>query len=376
MIDQRRFVETLTSEGVGYFTGVPDSYLNGFCNYLMENMSTDKHVIAANEGNAIGIASGYYFATKSIPLVYMQNSGMGNALNPLISLTDSHVYSVPMVLLIGWRGEPGSGDWPQHVTQGEVTPKILEMLNIPYVIADKDDDVLEKQVRELIAIAKEKLTPVAIIGRKGVFNGGHKPNIVSDEYPLSREEAIEIIMDFFPKDTIYCATTGRATRELYFLRESRGEGHSCDYLNVGSMGHNSSVALGIAIANKNRRIVCLDGDAATIMHMGALSMVSKEKYPNFTHVVLNNGAHESVGGQASAGQLIDFTEIADGAGYDTVGGPVSTKEEIIQALTKLSASDKATFLDVRIHIGLKGELPPLDICHKALIEELMDELQV
>lgn len=376
MINQKRFLNTLQESGVRFFTGVPDSFLNGFCNYLLETIPEDRHVIAANEGNAIAIASGYYFSTGIIPLVYMQNSGMGNTLNPLVSLADRHVYSVPMILLIGWRGEPGTElKHPQHRTQGEITLKMLEMLDIPYVIAEDNDDKLEEQIRWAVKTAKEERKQVAVIGRKGVFAGGKKANIVDDRYPLSREEAIEIILDAMPKDTVYTATTGRATREIYFLRERRGEGHQHDFLNLGSMGHASSVALGIALAKRNRNVVCLDGDSAALMHMGCFTMVRKLNVPNFLHIVLNNGAHESVGGQPSAGQLVDFTKIAEGSGYRTIGKPVETKEELEKAIQELTAQEKAAFIDVRIHKGLKGELPPLDISSKELIHEMMEDLQ-
>lgn len=376
MINQKRFLNTLQESGVRFFTGVPDSFLNGFCNYLLETIPEDRHVIAANEGNAIAIASGYYFSTGIIPLVYMQNSGMGNTLNPLVSLADRHVYSVPMILLIGWRGEPGTElKHPQHRTQGEITLKTLEMLDIPYVIAEDNDDKLEEQIRWAVKTAKEERKQVAVIGRKGVFAGGKKANIVDDRYPLSREEAIEIILDTMPEDTVYTATTGRATREIYFLRERRGEGHQHDFLNLGSMGHASSVALGIALAKRNRNVVCLDGDSAALMHMGCFTMVSKLNVPNFLHIVLNNGAHESVGGQPSAGQLVDFTKIAEGSGYRTIGKSVETKEELERAIRELTAQEKAAFIDVRIHKGLKGELPPLDISSKELIHEMMEDLQ-
>jgi phosphonopyruvate decarboxylase len=377
MINQQRFLKVLLDAGVDFFTGVPDSYLNGFCNCLLKNVSDEKNVIAANEGNAVAIASGYYFSTGKVPLVYMQNSGIGNAINPLLSLADKEVYSVPMVLLIGWRGEPGTGDHAQHKMQGELTTKLLDLMDIPFIVAEDNDDLLEIQVNKLIKQAQRERKIVAIVARKGVFADEKKSTApVENGYPLFREEAIEAVLDAMPKDTIYVATTGRATRELYFLREKRGEGHNCDFLNVGSMGHASSVALGLALANKNRKVVCFDGDSAVLMHMGALSMVSNFDVPNFLHVVLNNGAHESVGGQPSAGMKVDFTTIAQGAGYRTVGHPVATREEIIDAVQTLIGSGKASFMDVRIKKGLNGKLPPLNIpSHLELINGFMDELK-
>ena len=372
MLNQQRWIEELNKNGISFFTGVPDSYLNGFCTYLLQHVP-GRNIIAANEGNAIALAAGHYFATREIPLVYMQNSGLGNAVNPLASLVDAHVYAVPMVLLIGWRGQPGAGDWPQHVLQGEITPRMLDVMHFPYEILTEDDDAAAAAIERAAASARERRQPYALIAPKGVM-AGEKLNNRDETYPMSREEAIETILDRLPPDTIYSATTGRATRELFFLRERRNEGKQHDFLNVGSMGHASSVALGIALAAGKRRVVCLDGDSAAIMHLGAMTMVSKVSAPNFLHVVLNNGAHESVGGQPSAGHLIDFTAIAAACGYATVGGPVTAKEALIQALRDLSNADRAAFLDVRIHKGLSGKLPPLDFSHRAAIDSLMDEL--
>ncbi len=374
MIDQAYFMKILKDAGVEFFTGVPDSHLNGFCNYLLNNVAEDKHVIAANEGNAVGIAAGYYYATGTIPLVYMQNSGLGNVINPLASLTDKHVYRTPLILLIGWRGEPGSGDHAQHITQGEITTKLLEMLDIPYIIAEDDDRLLAEQLCPLLELAKEERKVVAILGRKGVFAAADKANICDDIYPLRREEAIEAILDVLPADSYYFASTGRATRELYFLREARHEGHQHDFLNLGAMGHLSSVALGVALANSENRVVCLDGDASALMHMGSFSMACQVDAPNFLHIILNNGAHESVGGQPSAGCQLDFTTIAAGSGYNTVGHAVTTKAELEEALQKLSLGSGPSFIDFRIRKGLKGSLPPLQINPEQLITDLMDQL--
>lgn len=372
MLNQKRVFDALREEGVTFFTGVPDSYLNGFCNYALQNCA-ERNVIAANEGNAIALAAGHYFATRELPLVYMQNSGMGNAVNPLASLVDEHVYAVPMLLLIGWRGRPGSGDWPQHELQGEITCDLLELLHIPYVILEDDDEKFAWTLKIAVASCVADRRPYALIAPKGVM-AGEKGNNRDEAYPMSREEAIETILEQLPADTIYSATTGRATRELFFLRKRRGEGGEHDFLNVGSMGHASSVALGIALARPERKVVCLDGDSAAIMHLGAMTMASKVSAPNFLHVVLNNGAHESVGGQPSAGQLIDFTRIAEACGYETIGAPVTDRAGLIQALKSLSGARRAAFLDVRIHKGLSGKLPPLDFSHREAIDGLMDTL--
>lgn len=374
MLDQKTVFETLAKHGITFFTGVPDSYLNGFCNYALANCG-NRNVIAANEGNAVGIAAGHYFASKEIPLVYMQNSGMGNTINPLASLVEKRVYAVPMLLLIGWRGQ---GDTepkhPQHHLQGEITPGLLDVMHIPYTVLEDSIDQFHAAVEKAAAYCAESRQPYALIAPKGVMAASEKANDVDAVYPMSREEVIEVILDHLPADTIYAATTGRATRELYFLRERRGESKENDFLNVGSMGHASSVALGIALEKPERRVAVLDGDSAAIMHMGAMTMVSKLDAPNFMHIVLNNGAHESVGGQPSAGYQLDFTAIAQGCGYATVGHAVTTKEELADALKTLSATPKASFIDCRIHKGLRGKLPPLDFDHRTAIDALIDNL--
>lgn len=374
MLDQKRVFEELEKNGVTYFTGVPDSYLNGFCNYALAHCG-GRNVIAANEGNAIGIAAGHYFASREIPLVYMQNSGIGNAVNPLASLVDKHVYAVPMLLLIGWRGQGNTEpNHPQHTLQGEITPGLLDVMHIPYAILEDDDDAFAETVKKAVDYCRETRQPYGLIVSKGVMAAADKPNNRDAVYPMSREEAIEVILDHMPADTIYSATTGRATRELFFLREKRKETKSRDFLNVGSMGHASSVALGIALSRPERRVVVLDGDSAAMMHMGAMTMVSKLDAPNYMHIILNNGAHESVGGQPSAGHKVDFTRIAQACGYETVGHPVTTEQELAEAVTALRDCGRASFIDCRIHKGLSRKLPPILFDHREAIDEFIKDL--
>ena len=374
MLNQERVFEELAKHGVTFFTGVPDSYLNGFCNYALNNCGS-RNIIAANEGNAVGIASGHYFASKEISLVYMQNSGLGNTVNPLASLVDKDVYAVPMLLLVGWRGQGNTEpNHPQHKLQGEITPELLEIMHIPYTILEDDDDKFAKAVEKAVKYCKETRQPYGLIAPKGVMAASDKPNNVDNTYPMSREEAMEIILNNMPGDAIYSATTGRATRELFFLREKRCETKEHDFLNVGSMGHVSSVALGIALEKPGRKVVALDGDSACMMHMGAMTMVCKLDVPNFVHIVLNNGAHESVGGQPSAGHKVDFTKIAEACGYATVGHSVTTEVELVEALAVLRDCGKASFIDCRIHKGLSRKLPPIVFDHREVIDDLIDAL--
>ncbi len=374
MLNQEKVFKTLANHGVSFFVGVPDSYLNGFCNYALENCG-NRNIIAANEGNAVSIAAGYYFASKEIPLVYMQNSGMGNAINPLVSLADKDVYAVPMILLIGWRGQGETeSNHPQHKLQGAITPGLLDIMHIPYTVLEDDDTKFAEIVRKAARYCKDTRQPYGLLAPKGVMASADKPDHKDDMYPMSREKAIEVILDHLPENTIYSATTGRATRELFFLREKRDEMKIHDFLNVGSMGHASSVALGIALKKPERRVVVLDGDSAAMMHMGAMTMVSKMNASNFLHVVLNNGAHESVGGQPSAGYKVDFTSIAEACGYATFGKAVENENELIEAIAKLKDCGRASFIDCRIHKGLSRKLPPIIFNHREAIDALIDDL--
>jgi len=372
MIDQERFYRCLLDEGVCFFTGVPDTLLNDFCLYVQEHSDKEKHVIAANEGNAVALAAGYQLATGGVPLVYMQNSGMGNAMNPLLSLAGKNLYGIPMILLIGWRGDPAVNDHPQHNQQGELTPVFLENLDIPYRVVESGGEEAFELARWAARTAKEMDSPVALIAKKGMFEKGSKEDLSGRErlYEMNREEAIKAILDLLPKETIFVATTGRASRELHALRELRGEGHSQDFLNVGAMGHASAIANGIALADASRQVVCLDGDSASIMHMGSLTTAPQIGLKNMLHIVLNNGVHESVGGQPSAGLSIDLTSIADGAGYLTIGGPVKTKSSLKEALEDLKIRERAGFIEVHIQAGMRQDMPPLKFDHQDLKKQI------
>ena len=372
-MDARSFIDALAREGVTFFTGVPDSYLHGFCTELRGVCPHERNVIAANEGNAVGIAVGRYLATGEVPLVYMQNSGLGNAMNPLVSLACSGMLGIPMVLLVGWRGDPFHGDHVQHELQGRITPAMLDDMGIPHVTLGDDGLAAASICSDIVGRARAGQTPVAILVPKGVL-GGVKSPVEDEGCPLSREEAIRVILGAAPRNALFSATTGRAARELFHVREDRGEGHSRDYLNVGSMGHASSVALGMAMAAPDRQVVCLDGDAAAIMHMGALTMPSRYRVPNFLHVVLNNGMHESVGGQPSAGHSVDLTAVASACGYEVVGGPVSAPEDVVKAVVDLCARDGAAFLDVRIRSGMRPDMPGLEVDPKKMRDDLMGEI--
>lgn len=377
MIDLKKFYDCLNEAGVEFITGVPDTLLNEFCLMVQKQWPKNRHVIAANEGNAIALAAGFSLVNGSVPFVYMQNSGMGNTLNPLLSLTNKEVYSIPMVLLIGWRGDPNVKDHAQHKKQGKLTPVLLEDLEIPYKILEDDDDQSLEATKWAINEAKEKSSPVALIAKKGVLEKGEKEDLskLESDYLLYREDVIELLLDHLPEDTMYVASTGRATRELYYLRKKREESHANDFLNIGAMGHTSSIAVGMALSQTDSLVVCLDGDSAAIMHMGALAILGQLELPNLLHVVMNNGVHESVGGQPSVGMKIDFTQIAKSSGYHTVNNPAKNEQELLSSVDQLLEKGGPAFIDVLIRKGMRSKLPPLDIIPKELKQEFIDALK-
>ena len=333
MLDARRFVSVLQANGVDFFTGVPDSLLKSFCAYVTDTCG-DNHVIAANEGGAVGLAAGHYLATGKPALVYMQNSGQGNAVNPLCSLADPDVYSIPMVLLVGWRGEPGVKDEPQHVKQGKVTVSLFETLGIPTEILPDDDESVADVTRKMVEKAKAESRPVALIVRKGLFAEYKLQNKKPDISALPREQAIEEILKSLPEDAVVISTTGMISREVYETRERLGQDHSRDFLTVGAMGHAIMIALGIAKAQPNRKVFCIDGDGASIMQMGNMAIAGQSGCANLTHIVLNNAAHDSVGGQPTVGGSINLSAIAASCGYNRLGAPVFKEIKVAKGARK------------------------------------------
>ena len=373
MVDQKQLFDSLQGMGVDFFTGVPDSLLNNFCLYLTQNIPDGQHVMAANEGNAVAIAAGHYLATGNIPLVYMQNSGIGNAANPLLSLTHDCVYGIPMILVIGWRGDPSVSDHAQHRKQGELTPVLMKDMDIPYDILDSDDTVIDK-FAWAVSKAREISSPVALIAKKAILT----EKVKKQEYPssklMNREEAVSAVVDVLGSDAIYLGTTGRATREVHEQLKEHGVGEGHEFQNVGSMGHVSSVGLGLALAKPEKRIVVFDGDAAAVMHMGALATNCRYKAGNMIHIILNNGVNESVGGQPSAGYVVNLTEIAAACGYRTPGHAVETKDELQTIIRDFEQGDMPLFIDVHVRQGIRSDMPKLNIDHKAQKEALMKNL--
>ena len=355
MIRPQFFYELLQENGTDFFTGVPDSLLKNFCAYLTDTVDADHHIIAANEGCAVGLASGHYFATNTIPLVYMQNSGLGNTVNPLLSLADKAVYSVPLLLVIGWRGEPGVHDEPQHITQGKVTCALLDAMEIPYAVLESDEEKAAVQIANAYKTIKERSAPFALVIRKGCFDSYTLKSNECVPAEMTREQAIEQIIGCMPSNTVFVSTTGMASRELYELREKNRQRHDADFLTVGSMGHASQIALGVALCKQDKTVVCIDGDGAALMHLGALSTIGTQKPQNMIHIVLNNGAHDSVGGQPTVGRKINLCAVALACGYDQALS-VAAPEALLSNLKIAFASPGTVFIEVMVSKGARPDL--------------------
>ena len=342
--------------GSDFYTGVPDSQLKALCNYLMHTYGIDPqhHVIAANEGNCAALAAGYHLATGKVPVVYMQNSGEGNIINPVASLLNDKVYAIPVIFVVGWRGEPGVHDEPQHIYQGEVTVKLLEDMDIKPFVLSKETTEAELQAvmddfRKVLATGKD----VAFGIRKGALEYGEKV-VYKNDNTMIREEIIQHIVQASGEDPIV-STTGKASRELFETRVANGQSHKYDFLTVGSMGHSSSIALGVALHKPDRRIWCVDGDGAVLMHMGAIAVIGANKPKNLIHVVINNGAHETVGGMPTVASQIDLPAIAKACGYPNAVC-VDTFDALDRELEAAKARNELSLIEVKCSIGARDDL--------------------
>lgn len=353
MIRPQFFYDTLASYGLDFYAGVPDSLLKNLCAYITDHADASHNIIAANEGGAIGLAAGHYLATSQIPVVYMQNSGEGNIINPLASLTDPDVYNIPVLLVIGWRGKPGVHDEPQHVKQGKVTTGLLNVMGIDYTVLSKDEDKAAAQIQKAINYMQATKQCYALVIEKDTFDAYTLQKVEKNDLTLSREDAIQIVASALGKKDVIVSTTGMISRELFEYRTAKNEGHERDFLTVGSMGHASQIALGIALEKQDRRVWCFDGDGATIMHMGSMAIVAQKAPRNYIHVVFNNGAHDSVGGQPTVGLNIDLPAIAKAVGYKSVFS-VSTKEELEKSLSHLG--EAPVFLEIKVRKGNRKDL--------------------
>ena len=378
MIDPEDFLQTFLDLEVKFFTGVPDSLLKEICFCFNNSLSKSKHVIASNEGSAIALGIGHYLATSRPALIYMQNSGLGNTINPLVSLSHKEVYSIPSILLIGWRGEilddnSQLDDEPQHRAQGKITCKQLKLMGIDYFILDKNTKNYKKLIKQNLEISLKKKVPFAILVRKNIFlknkiinNHRNNPKL------LSRENIIREIINLIPKNTFIVSTTGFASRELFEIRKIKKMAHSKDFLTIGGMGYASQIAVGIALAKPNQKILCIDGDGSLLMHSGVLAI--NALCPNFVHILINNGVHDSVGAQPTNADRIKLSKLAKEFGYE-YSKTVENKIDLRKSLKEVFVQNKSSFIEIISLKGARLDLARPDLPPKKLKELFMEELK-
>lgn len=374
MIACHDFYNTLKDEGVQFFCGVPDSLLKSICAYISDHEDKKHHIITANEGSAVALASGYYLGKSSIPLVYMQNSGIGNAINPLVSLCDPAVYSFPLILMIGWRGEPGIKDEPQHVKQGEITKPLLDAMNIHYEILGSNSLNYRDIIKKSIAVSLKEKRPVALLIKKGTFTEYKLQSKNNNNSTLLREEAISLFTSKLKNNDRIIATTGKISRELYEHRENQKLEHYQDFLTVGSMGHASSIALGLNISNSDIRVFCFDGDGAMLMHMGNAAINAQYANRSFFHIVFNNQAHESVGGQPTIAGDISLKDIAKSCGYKTVTY-VKNSDDLSTCLNQLEELEGPVFIEIMVKNQSRDDLCRPDETPQNQKDNFMEKLR-
>tara|TARA_B100001057_G_scaffold184276_1_gene184994 strand:+ start:7037 stop:8161 length:1125 start_codon:yes stop_codon:yes gene_type:complete len=355
MIDVKQFFNDLILNEIDFFSGVPDSLLKDLCAYITDNTSKSNHIITANEGGAISLAMGYHLATGKTPLVYMQNSGLGNTVNPLLSLADSSVYSIPMLLLVGWRGEPGTKDEPQHYKQGLISEQILDTLQIPYFILPEDYKDSQIALRKVLKKIKETSSPCALLIRKNTFKPYNLKNSLSTSFSMNREDAIKKIIKNIELDDIVIATTGKTSRELFEYRKELNQTHERDFLTVGGMGHANQIALGIALQTKDRQVYCIDGDGAVLMHLGSVGIIGDISPLNFKHIIINNGSHDSVGGQPTVGFDINFKKIFKGLNYKN-SFKITNSKEFQSIFNEFKNSEGPSILEILVNKGARKDL--------------------
>ena len=355
MLSPKFFIDTLGNHGIDFFAGVPDSLLKNICAYIADNLDDKHNIITANEGAAVALAAGYHLATGKVGCVYMQNSGEGNAVNPLASLTDKEVYHIPVLLLIGWRGRPGIHDEPQHVKQGKITTGLLNVLGINYEVLNKDEDFAKKQIEKAINSIHDTGEAFALVVEKDTFDSYTLQNVIKNDLTLVREEAVQMVAQSLDKNDVVVSTTGMISRELFEYREAAGDGHQNDFLTVGSMGHASQIALGIALQKPNRNIFCFEGDGAVLMHTGSMAITASKKPNNFYHIVFNNGAHDSVGGQPTVALDINLPAIAKAVGYPSVFS-VDNQNDLAKTLSQITSFPAPVFLEIKVQKGNRKDL--------------------
>lgn len=355
MLSPLFFVNLLKKHEIDFYSGVPDSLLKNLCAYITYFLPKEQNIIAANEGGAMGVAVGYHLSSRKIPVVYMQNSGEGNIINPLASLTDKDVYNIPVLLLIGWRGFPGLKDEPQHIKQGKVTTGLLNIMGVNYTVLSKKEETAVQQIKYAVDYMKTTNECYALVIEKDTFEEFVLDDVNNYDLSMSRESAICTVANSIESNSCVVSTTGMISRELFEFREKKCQTHSMDFLTVGSMGHASQIALGIALQIPNRRIYCFDGDGAFIMHMGSIAITASMQPKNYIHVLFNNGAHDSVGGQPTVGLNINIPSVAKAVGY-RYAISVDNAEDLGNALNDIKTIEGPILLEVKVKKGNRKDL--------------------
>ena len=350
-----RLLSCLEKMGIDTIAGVPDSTLKQFCDGVQTYQGNIKHYVTANEGAAVGLAIGSFLASGRPACIYMQNSGIGNAVNPLASLANGDVYGVPMLFIVGWRGEPGVKDEPQHVFQGKITCELFETLAVPYSVIDQN--TTDEEMNAILREADKTLAQgdqFAVIVKKGTFEKA-EPFTWTNGNEMRREEVLGHILRVLPRDTVIVSTTGKISRELYEQSDVIYGNHENIFMTVGGMGHASMIALGIAEKKPNKQVVCIDGDGAALMHMGALPFIAARAPKNFFHIVINNQAHESVGAMPTGCQQAEFAQIAKAAGY-RAADKLQTIEEV-DRIGKLVVVEQGPILwEIPVSLEVRADL--------------------
>ena len=353
MIKVDALINLLKKNNTNFFTGVPDSVLKELSSYLKNKRN---HIIATNEGAAVSIGIGHYLSTKKIPCIYMQNSGLSNALNPLISIAHKKVYSIPLILVIGWRGSPRIKDEPQHNVKGKITQQLLKLLNIKYTVlkSNKDFAKFDKQIK----YAKKSKSIVACLIERGTLQKIIKSNSKKDFYNLDKEFFLKKLLEELPSKSKVIASTGYNSRELMYLRKKFNFNNSKDFYMVGGMGHTSSVALGFSLSSKNKTF-CIDGDGSFLMHLGSIMTAGNFANKNFKYILLNNNTHDSVGGQSTNADNIDFDRLSKSLGFKKFYS-IKKKQNLRKIIKNFIKINSPSFLEVKVTNSKIKKLPRPD----------------
>ena len=342
MIELKNFFDFLKRKNISFFTGVPDSILKEFSIYIKKNKIN--HIATTNEGSAVALATGYHLSKNKIPAIYLQNSGFANSINPLVSVLHKKVYSIPSLLIIGWRGFPGSKDEPQHLTKGLITKNLLKLLGIKFCVLKNKNDF--KDLSNLIDYSKKNKTPIACLVKKNTFNKNKKIHKLKKEKIncVKRDHFIRELLGSIKKNTKIISTTGYISRELF--RKSSEIQKKNNFYVVGGMGHCSMIALGYSLFT-NKKVLCLDGDGSMLMHFGSLFTIGQYSKKNFKYILLNNNSHESVGGQETYLQNINLKKIVKELKFDNYY-LIRNSKELKSKLKFFLNSKKRSFLEVKM----------------------------